>query len=1127
MPCPESKKAKLYLSGSLSKKQENSFQNHIENCPHCREQVENLLKHDTFLKELQSEYNQTYWHDASSAKDITISNFFLSYPGGTKIDVEFSPGQQLADRYRIIRKLGQKYTNVYHAFDMHLGHEVAIKLVATGPNRAGKAFGTLRQELLFRNPINDFTNVIKTYDIHPAEYEGLSLILLTMEYADGGSLRNWLNESRHNTRRITEGLALLEQACSAVKIIHNAGLIHRDIKPENILLCRNSNDFIVKLSDFGISCSLADISADSSQMVIAGTPLYMAPEQFVSDNHNIIGHVSDIYSLGIVIYEVLTGKPPFYGNFKELREKHLHQQPPKLSGDLHKWGQIIERCLQKDPASRYNNINELINDIGRLKKGLAISIDISCPQCGHVNSSIDTISCENCRKQLDSIFRLCPVCNRQVRLDVEHCPGCGKDVASYYTLVDRRQQIETLKDEDVVEAIRLLELVLREDAGDFHNRAVELVKDLRNKQLKINSLIELASKAEIACDPEKAIGFWNDVLQIIPRHKTAKQQLQRLRYLNTRFGKQWKQAVVSMDNGEFEEAEKLLEGCLKSIPNHDDIIKLLQDCRARASSYNQSLENALIADKSKSLLRAKKQVEIALIHAPQSLKAAKLQNDIISKLKKVDTLFHLSVEQFNQADFSQMADTFDRIEQIQSDSTFLSDGAKEGIFKNRDKYLELVKEAHASMNLKQLEKAEDRSRAALKICPKSVEIKELLNLIDVAKDKVRDLVQKAKSAILSARFEHAQELLAKATSLYSSLPQIHATYNTLQEAKNIYNHSKEKAGDFHKNGDLEQALQTANLALNICPDSEEMATLIKDIETDQRFAGKFLQDAQIFLISARFDKVSENIKKAKNLWRRFDLLSEIEAQAKQTADSFNPRMLSAKQYQKKGDLEKSLEACQGALEICPGSKEASALLKSIQVDQACAKEYIEQAKALLRSADFEKTREKIEAAKKIWPVYEKLSDVESQVKEVTENYNRQMSSSLELLEAKSLQDSLAACQAALKICHNSEKAKELLKVINKEIEADKAKRRRKKEIRTTIFDILFSPIYIPYTIIVTIAVFLAQHWQITLTVIVIAAVVGLIGYGGFMAWGWIAAHPKTVITLFIAVPVAALIIFRS
>ena len=1122
MSCPESDKVKLYATESLSKSEEHKFQAHLASCPQCQKEVEMLLRNDTLVKELKAEYNQANWQNPSLSKDVSVTNFFLTGLTGRKNILELLPGQHLGikDRYRIIRRLGQKDANVYHTYDTERGHEVVLKIVVSDSRQVEKTCNQLSRELASRSSIDDYTNIVITYDIHTAQYEGFSLVLLSMEYADGGSLRGWLSENRHNkNRRITEGLALLEQSCSAIRVIHKAGLVHRDIKPENILLCRNGNNFIVKLTDFGISCNISDISsATEHNLTIAGTPLYMSPEQFSHDELN-ISPVSDIYSFGVVIYEIMAGKPPFYGNFKQLRDEHINKQPPKLTGELHKWGQIVGKCLQKDPQKRYGNIDELISDINRLKKGLAISVDISCPECGHVNLNIDTTSCENCHTSLDSIFRLCPICNREVRLDVEHCPGCGQNVASYYTLKERQQKVETLKDESPVEAIKLLELILREGAGDFHKRAVELIRDLREKQQRLESLIQEATEAEANGNPEKAIKLWNEVLKIVARHKTAKQQLKRLRSLSTQFGNQWKEAIGCMDRGNFEQAEKLLENCLDITPNHSDILKLLDDCRSRSTHYNQALENALIAGKSKRLLRAKEQVLQALTQAPKSSKALKLQSDTDSKLEKVESLFSKSVEEFNGAQFSKLAETIKKIEEIQSDSTFLSDSKKKDIFSNRDKYLDLIKQTQMAFDSQELDKAVAKIKAALKICPKSNEAKRIYDGINSNKTEANHLINKAISEIRASRFERAHGFLDKAANLYPSLEEIKLANVNLLEVETIYCHSKQKTKELFLKRNLDEALGSANTAQQLCPDSEEIAALIKDIKTDQRVAEKTLKDVQEYLLSARFDKVSENIKKAKNLWRSFDLLSEIEAQAKQIADSFNSRILSVKQHQKQGDLEIALEACQGALEICPGSKDASDLLKIIQTDQAYVKKYIEEARVLLRSADFDKVRNKIEAAKKIWSEYEKLSEAESQAKEVAKTFNHEMSSAEQLLEANSLENSQAACQAALKICPDSEKADELLKRINRAIEEDKAKKRRKEDIKTTILDIVF----MPYAIIVTIVVFLVQHWKIGLTVIAIA----LLGYGAFLGFFWFADHLKTTIMLFIGVPVIALIVFRS
>lgn len=958
MSCPESNKVKAYVTQSLSKSQESKFQAHLRDCKQCQQEVEKLLVNDTMVRELKAGFSQTSLANRSLFTDVSVTNLFLTSLTGRKNTVELLPGQYIGiqDRYRIIRRLGHNDANVYHAHDNERGHEVVLKLVVSDPTKVEKTCNQISRELACRSSISDYTNIIITYDIHTAQHHALSLILLSMEYADGGNLRDWLTENRGNqTRRIEEALPLLEQCCKAIKIIHKEGLVHRDIKPENILLCRNSGDHIVKLTDFGISYKLSELTlAGDRDFVVAGTPLYMSPEQFSKDGYE-VNPSSDIYSLGIVIYEILIGKPPFYGNFRELRDQHLNKQPPKVTGQLYKWGQIVSRCLQKDPEKRYGSVDELINDITRLKKGLAISVDVSCPECDHVNLNIDTTSCEVCQKSLESLFRLCPVCNRQVRLDVELCPGCGQNVASYYTRIERQQRVEILKDENPVEAIGLLELMLRDGAGDFHNRAVELVKELRKKQQKLESLIAQATKAESDGNIEKAIGLWNEVLSISVRHITAKKKLKKLKTLSSSFANQWKKATECMDKGDFGEAEELLEKCLTIMPNHEDILKLLSDCRKRSSAYNKSLENALIAEKSKRLLRAGDQVVKAINNAPKSSKALKLKSDIDSKIKKVETLYHRSIEEFKHAKFDEMSQTIRQMEDIQIDSDLLSGQKKANVSHNRNSYLKLIKQARLVIDSAELDVARAKVNAALKVCPKSTEAKGISDSIESRKRQAGDIVKKADCEIKAARFDKACKLLDQAEDIYWGFEQIDKTSEKLDQIKSIYEHSNKKVSDYLLKKDLDNALKSADTALEVCPDSKEISAKRKNIGKDLAKITECIEKARRLIEHADFEKADEKLKEAKSICPEYKKLTELELRIKQTTEEFNQNMASAQQLLESNSLQEAHNCCKRALEKCPDSEKAKGLFGKLNAKleaERAKKRRNEQIKSIILSIIF-------------------------------------------------------------------------------------------------------------------------------------------------------------------------------
>lgn len=208
-------------------------------------------------------------------------------------------------------------------------------------------------------------NLIKCYDI--GEIDGR--MYLAMEYIQGLSLSNLVNQTRHPLPwRLA--VSMMIQALAGLQYLHENGVIHRDIKPQNLLLTIKqgvvSENNLLKLSDLGIA---KDLSSDGMTLPNSrlGTLLYMSPEQILSPNN--VDHRSDLYSLGITFFELLTLTPP-YSNWKtefDLIERISRGQSlslKRLRPDLPDWfSLVIERMIKTDPAARYKNAREIIKSI--------------------------------------------------------------------------------------------------------------------------------------------------------------------------------------------------------------------------------------------------------------------------------------------------------------------------------------------------------------------------------------------------------------------------------------------------------------------------------------------------------------------------------------------------------------------------------------------------------------------------------------------------------------------------------------------------------------------------------------------------------------------------------------------
>ena len=275
----------------------------------------------------------------------------------------FTPGTILGSRYRIIGLLGRGgMGEVYRADDLKLGQPVALKFLppalATDPVRRERFFSEVRITRQLSHP-----NICRVYDIE--EVDGLHF--LSMEYIDGEDLDSLLKRIGHLSNE--KALDIARQLVMGVAAAHERGVLHRDLKPANVMLDGHGR---VRITDFGLAIVAADdVSGDTS-----GTPVYMAPEQLAGKGASVR---SDIYALGLVLYEICTGRRAFTAStLAELREQKEHEAPvppaevratidPALE-------RVILRCLERDPRLRPGSVAQLA---GALPGGDPLAVAIA------------------------------------------------------------------------------------------------------------------------------------------------------------------------------------------------------------------------------------------------------------------------------------------------------------------------------------------------------------------------------------------------------------------------------------------------------------------------------------------------------------------------------------------------------------------------------------------------------------------------------------------------------------------------------------------------------------------------------------------------------------------------------
>jgi eukaryotic-like serine/threonine-protein kinase len=267
-------------------------------------------------------------------------------------------------RYQILRKLGAGgMANVYLAEDQELGRRVAIKILNDRHANDEQFVERFRREAKNAAALSH-PNIVSIYDRGEAE----GTYYIAMEYLDGRSLKELLLS--RGDAPIAVVVEYARQTLSALRFAHRHGIVHRDIKPHNVLV---DGEGRVKVTDFGIA------RAGTSQMTeagsIVGTAQYLSPEQARGGD---VDQRSDLYSLGVLMYEMLTGAVPFSGDTPvEIAMKHLSQTPEPPSTKRHdvprELDMVVMRALAKDPDDRYQTAEEMEADLDRVARGAAVA----------------------------------------------------------------------------------------------------------------------------------------------------------------------------------------------------------------------------------------------------------------------------------------------------------------------------------------------------------------------------------------------------------------------------------------------------------------------------------------------------------------------------------------------------------------------------------------------------------------------------------------------------------------------------------------------------------------------------------------------------------------------------------
>ena len=265
-----------------------------------------------------------------------------SHPSDFGYEARYVPGTTLLERYRIVSPLGKGgMGEVYRAEDLKLGQTVALKFLPKSLARNEEALARFTREVRMARQVSH-PNVCRVFDIGEADGQ----TFLTMEFVDGEDMSSLMR--RIGRLPADKALEISRQVCAGLAAAHEHGIIHRDLKPANVMLDGRGR---ARITDFGLAGLASEMKGEDAR---AGTPAYMSPEQFSGGE---VTPKSDLYSLGLVMYEIFTGKKPYEAQtFEEMARLRDKTAPAAPSTHLKEIDPLVERvilgCLQKAPTKR-------------------------------------------------------------------------------------------------------------------------------------------------------------------------------------------------------------------------------------------------------------------------------------------------------------------------------------------------------------------------------------------------------------------------------------------------------------------------------------------------------------------------------------------------------------------------------------------------------------------------------------------------------------------------------------------------------------------------------------------------------------------------------------------------------